>query len=44
VRFITIQVGVAASFARAHRAASGLEEGPRLQMPETADDGVHTEP
>jgi hypothetical protein len=44
VLFITIQVGAAASLARAHKAASGLEEGPRLQMPETADVVVHTEP
>lgn len=44
VLFITIQVGAAASLARAHRAASELEEGLRQQMPEIADVVVHTEP
>jgi putative Mn2+ efflux pump MntP len=44
VLFITIQVGAAASLARAHQAASELEEGPLLQMPETAAVVVHTEP
>jgi divalent metal cation (Fe/Co/Zn/Cd) transporter len=44
VLFITIQVGAAASLARAHQAASELEESPRLQTPETADVVVHTEP
>jgi divalent metal cation (Fe/Co/Zn/Cd) transporter len=44
VLFITIQVGAAASLARAHQAASELEAGPRQQMPETADIVVHTEP
>jgi divalent metal cation (Fe/Co/Zn/Cd) transporter len=42
--FIIIQVGAAASLARAHQAASELEEGPRLQMPEITDVVVHTEP
>jgi hypothetical protein len=42
--FITIQVGAAASLARAHQAASELEEGLRLQMPEIADVVEHTEP
>jgi hypothetical protein len=41
---MTIQVGAAASLACGHHAASGFEEGPRLQMPETADVVVHTEP
>jgi divalent metal cation (Fe/Co/Zn/Cd) transporter len=44
VLFITIQVGAAASLARAHQAASELEEGLRQQMPEIADVVVHTEP
>jgi hypothetical protein len=44
VLFITIQVGAVASLARAHQAASELEEGPRLQMPKTADVVVRTEP
>jgi hypothetical protein len=44
VLFITIQVAAAASLARAHQAASELEEGPRLQMPEAADVVVYTEP
>jgi hypothetical protein len=44
VFFITIQVGAAASLARAHQAASELEEGPRLQMPKTADVVAHPEP
>jgi divalent metal cation (Fe/Co/Zn/Cd) transporter len=42
--FITIQVGAAACLARAHQAASELEEGLRLQMPEIADVVVHTGP
>jgi hypothetical protein len=42
--FITVQVGAAASLPRAHQAASELEEGLRLQMPEIADVLVHTEP
>ena len=44
VLFITIQVGAAASLARAHQAASELEESLRGQMPEIADVVVHTEP
>ena len=41
---ITIQVGAAASLARAHQADSELEEGLHPQMPEIADVVVHTGP
>jgi divalent metal cation (Fe/Co/Zn/Cd) transporter len=44
VFFITKQVGAAASLARAHRAASELEEGLHPQMPEIADVVVHSGP
>jgi divalent metal cation (Fe/Co/Zn/Cd) transporter len=44
VLFITIQAGAPESLARAHQAASELEGGLRVQMPEIADVVMHTEP
>jgi cation diffusion facilitator family transporter len=44
VLFITVPVSATESLARAHQAASELEEALREQMPEIADVVVHTEP
>ncbi len=44
VLFITVPVSATESLARAHEAASELEEALREQMPEIADVVVHTEP